>query len=116
MTLTGSCHCGKIAYELEGDTPTAALSCNCSMCRRKGSLLHFAPADSFTLKGSRDDLSTYEFNKHAIQHHFCTACGCSPFAEGKNPKGDRMVAINLRCADGVDLDALEINHIDGASR
>jgi len=115
MTMTGSCHCGKIAYELEGDVPTSAISCNCSMCQRKGSLLHFAPAGSFILKGSRDDLSTYRFNSESIQHHFCSTCGCSPFAEGEHPESGKMVAINLRCADGVDLDALQINQVDGAS-
>lgn len=34
MTVTGSCHCGKIAYELDEDPPTAAMACNCSICRR----------------------------------------------------------------------------------
>ena len=34
--------------------------------------------------------------------------------EGQGPKGP-MVVINLRCAEGVDLDSLEITRFDGAS-
>ena len=35
MIYKGSCHCGKIALEVEGEL-TAAMSCNCSICSRKG--------------------------------------------------------------------------------
>ena len=41
----GSCHCGKVAFEVEGDIDSA-MSCNCSICQRKGSLLWFVPATS----------------------------------------------------------------------
>ena len=63
----------------------------------------------------REAVATYQFNNHAIDHHFCTTCGVAPFAEGKGPQGP-MVEINLRCADGVDLEALQIQNYDGASR
>jgi len=63
----------------------------------------------------RDAFETYRFNHHAIAHHHCRTCGCSPFAEGKTAQGTEMVEINLRCADGVDPDALEVTHYDGAS-
>ena len=44
MRLAGSCHCGRIAYEVEvGDGITEVYDCNCSMCRRRGGLLWFAP-------------------------------------------------------------------------
>lgn len=115
MPVTGSCHCGKIAYALEGDPPTEAMACNCSICRRRGSLLHFAPAEKFTLNGSGDHTIDYTFNKHVIHHRFCGTCGCAPFAEGVGSDGVPMIAINLRCADDIDLEALTINRIDGAN-
>lgn len=114
MPFTGSCHCGKIAYEVDEDPPSAAMSCNCSICRRKGNLHHFTTPDKFTFKGSRDDIATYEFNKHIVKHHHCRTCGCAPFAEGVGPGGKAMVEINLRCADDIDLAALEITEFDGA--
>lgn len=116
MAITGSCHCGKVGYTLDEAMPTEGMTCNCSICRRKGTIHHFTTPDGFTLNGSRDDLRAYGFNKHVISHLFCTTCGCSPFAEGTAPGGKAMVAINLRCVDGIDLDALTLTAFDGASR
>ena len=113
MAIRGSCHCGKVAYRLDFD-PVEAMECNCSICRRKGYLLAFAPGDAFTLETPREALTDYMFNKHAIRHHFCSSCGCAPCAEGAGPSGPR-VAVNLRCAEDFDLLAITITQIDGAS-
>ncbi len=64
---------------------------------------------------ARGDLSTYTFNKHVIQHHFCDKCGIHPYGEGKDPQGNVMAAINVRCLEDVDLDGLKITHYDGRS-
>ena len=70
--------------------------------------------DKFTLETSRDAIEIYTFNSHNIRHQFCRTCGCAPFGEGKGPGGEAVV-INLRCTDGVDLEALTIQQYDGAS-
>ncbi|MDB5944814.1 MAG: glutathione-dependent formaldehyde-activating enzyme family protein, partial [Ramlibacter sp.] len=54
MVYTGSCHCGRIRYEVEG-TVDAGLACNCSMCARKGSLLWFVPREQLRLLTPEDD-------------------------------------------------------------
>ena len=69
MTHTGSCHCGQVKFEVDGDI-TGGLSCNCSMCQRKGSLLWFVPRAQLRVTAGEDTLATYTFNKHAIHHHF----------------------------------------------
>jgi len=115
MSVTGSCHCGAVSYTLSGDAPAGAMACNCSICRRKGYLLHFAPADQFTAHGGDDATTSYRFNQHRIDHLFCKTCGCAPYGTGKGPDGTAMVAINLRCADDIDLDALTVQRHDGAS-
>lgn len=108
----GSCHCGKIAFEVEGEIGSA-LACNCSICQRKGSLLWFVPRDHFHLKTPEDAASTYVFNKHVIQHKFCPTCGMHPYAEGVDPKGNRVAAINIRCLEDIDLAAIPVHHYDG---
>lgn len=114
MSLTGSCHCGRIRFEAEG-TPAGGLACNCSICQRKGSLLWFVPRAQFTLKTPDADASTYLFNQHAIRHRFCPVCGIHPFGEGRDPKGNDIVAVNIRCLEGFDLDAVPVQHYDGRS-
>jgi hypothetical protein len=114
MSYSGSCHCGAVAFTVEGDIPATAIACNCSHCRRKGFLLTFVPATQFTLDSGEDALTTYLFNKNAIRHRFCSTCGAQPFGEGEN-QGTATRAINLRCVPDADLDALEIQQVDGAS-
>jgi hypothetical protein len=112
MQYTGSCHCGKVAFEVECEI-TGALACNCSMCQRRGSLLMFVGRDKLRLLTPDDALSTYTFNKHVIKHRFCANCGIHPFGEGTDPKGNAIAAVNIRCLDGVDLDAIPVQHYDG---
>lgn len=114
MAIRGSCHCGRVAYRLDAD-PDTAMQCNCSICRRKGYLLAFAEPERFTLETPRDELAVYQFGRHMIRHMFCRTCGCAPFGEGRTPDGTEMVAVNLRCAEDVDLDAVTITPVDGAS-
>lgn len=111
-THSGGCHCGKIAYSFEGEIGTV-IDCNCSLCAKRGGLLHFIPESAFTLKTPRENLGSYKFNKHVIDHHFCPACGVAPFSEGADPKGNRMICINVRCVDGVDPKALDIRAHNG---
>lgn len=112
MIYHGSCHCGKIAFEVEGEL-NGAMACNCSICSRKGSLLWFLPRASMKLHTSERDIATYTFNKHVIQHRFCPNCGIHPFGEGIDPSGARMVAINIRCLDNIDLDGIPVQHFNG---
>ena len=114
MRYTGSCHCGNVAFEVEGEI-SGALACNCSICSRKGSLLWFVPREKLQLKTPEENASTYEFNKHAIKHRFCPICGIHPYGEGVDPKGNHMVAINLRCIEGIDLASIAVQNFDGRS-
>ena len=115
MKHTGSCHCGQVRFEVEG-TFDSGLECNCSICSRKGSLLAFVPKSSFRLLTPESNAATYTFNKHVIRHRFCPKCGMHPYGEGKDPKGDDMAAINLRCLENFDLASLKITHYDGRSQ
>lgn len=115
MKYTGSCHCGKVKFEVEGQVDSG-LACNCSMCRRKGSLLWFAPMEKFKRLTPESNEKVYLFNKHVIKHHFCPECGIHPFAEAKDPKGNPTAAINLRCLEDFDLDSVPVKHYDGASK
>lgn len=114
MTHHGSCHCGAIAFDLEGEV-TEAMDCNCSMCRRRGSLLAFFPREALTLTRGEGEYATYRFNTETIAHHFCKTCGITPFSEGVHPKtGAKMAAVNVRCLPDVDISTLQVKQVDGA--
>jgi hypothetical protein len=115
MTHKGSCHCGRIAFEVEGDV-SQVLECNCSHCSRKGYLLWFVPRTQFRLTTPESALSTYTFNKHVIKHQFCATCGCAPFGFAKDPKGVDTAAVNVRCLPDLDRSQLKIVPYDGRSK
>jgi hypothetical protein len=114
MNYRGSCHCGKVSYEVEGELEQV-MECNCSHCDRKGYLLWFVDRDKLRLNTPEDQLATYTFNKHVINHHFCPSCGCAPFGVGKDRSGAAKAAINVRCLENVDRAALKIVPVDGRS-
>lgn len=114
MHYKGSCHCGNVAFEVDGEI-SGVLSCNCSMCQRKGSLLWFVPRADLRLTTPDSNASTYLFNKHVIKHRFCSVCGIHPYGEGKGPDGSEMAAINVRCIEGIDLEPIPVQHYDGRS-
>jgi hypothetical protein len=114
QTYTGGCQCGKVRYEVTTDIGEV-ISCNCSRCRRLGSLLAAAAASDFRLLSGEGQMANFQFNKHVINHYFCPTCGIQSFAGGKGPGGQDMVMVNVRCLGGVDVDSLKVRKFDGAS-
>lgn len=108
----GGCQCGAVRYEVDADLDTV-ITCNCSRCRRLGSVLAFTPRDQFILKSGEESLSEYQFNQRKIRHLFCKVCGIQSFAYGALPDGTQMAAINVNCLEGVDPRALSPHHVDG---
>lgn len=110
--LTGSCHCGAVAFEADAQIEKL-IECNCSHCSRKGLLLAFFPRDVLRTTKGADHLATYTFNRHVIEHRFCPTCGVQPYALGNMPDGTEMVAINARCLEDFDLAGVERKQVNG---
>lgn len=110
----GGCHCGKVGFEVEMNLKNA-ISCNCSICMKRGSVLDFVPESQFRLLSGENELQDYMFNKKVIHHHFCKNCGILSFGKGVAPDGRKVVAINLRCLEGIDLKTITIQEYDGKS-
>ena len=91
MKYQGSCHCGRVKFEVEGELK------------------------QFRLLTPAKDTKVYTFNKHFIKHHFCPSCGIHPYAEAADRSGKPMAAINTRCLEGADLEKLPVKHFDGRS-
>jgi hypothetical protein len=113
-TYQGSCHCGKVTYEIT-TTLERVLECNCSICSRAGYLLTFVPAERFKLLSGEESLEDYQFNRHKIHHLFCTTCGIHACGRGEAPGGKYLCFANVRCLSGVELDSLTITPFDGKS-
>jgi hypothetical protein len=111
---TGGCHCGNVRFDVNVDL-TQVLDCNCSICKKRGALWAFAPADKFALRAGDEALTDYQFGKKTIHHLFCAQCGVGAFSRGQTPDGKEVVAINVRCLDDVDVASLKTTPFDGKS-
>ena len=111
-TYHGSCHCGAVRFEARIDL-TAVTECNCSICSKKGVLLHRVPAENFRLIAGGDYLQLYQFNTERALHYFCSTCGIHPY---HRPRASPSVYnINVRCLDDFDLETaqFEVHKFDG---
>ncbi len=110
-THRGSCHCGRVRFEVDAEIDHARV-CDCSMCRRRGALnFRVAPQD-LRLLTPIEDLTLYQFHTLTAKDYFCPVCGIQPFRRARTAPD--LWTINLRCLEDVDLDALEIVHVQGS--
>ena len=97
--------------------------CDCSICHRRGALIFRVPKDALRLLGPWEDLSLYEWGTKTAKDYFCPVCGILPFRRPGDPAPHELKegvvpfdgwAVNVRCLDGVDVDALPIKKIHGS--
>jgi hypothetical protein len=110
----GGCHCGRVSYEVTTDL-AQVMECNCSICRKRGALWAFMPAEQFVLRAGADALADYQFGKKRLHHPFCPSCGVGSFSRGAGQDGREMIAVNVRCLEEVDLGSLKRLPFDGKS-
>ena len=114
MTVyTGSCHCGAIRFEIEGEL-TGMVHCNCSMCIRRSAVMHYVEPANFTLRSGQEQLATYRFGSQSTANHFCRRCGVFPFFF-TTWAGRERYGVNVACLEGVDPYEQESTLIDGRS-
>jgi len=111
-TYHGSCHCGRVTFTATTELDYV-VSCNCSICSKKGVLHHRVTAEQFNLEKGMEYLTLYQFDSKEAKHFFCSVCGIHPFS---NPRAaPDMYNINVRCLEDFDLESenYETIHFDG---
>jgi hypothetical protein len=115
MRYRGSCHCGAIRFAFDDEPLTTAITCNCSMCSKRGTVMsarYYDPGE-ITVEAEPGALTLYLWGDRMVNHYFCARCGVYPFHDVVATPG--RYRVNLRCVEGLDLGALAITEIDGRS-
>ncbi len=113
QVYTGRCHCGAVVYEINTDL-TPVVRCNCSLCRRKGALMHRTESENFTLLKGAENLGLYQFHTHKAEHYFCKTCGI--YTHHRPRMNPALVGINVGCLENIDTASLpDAELIDGAA-
>jgi hypothetical protein len=110
-TYRGSCHCGEVRFEVDADLDRVRV-CDCSMCRRRGALLHRVEPDDLRLLTPLEGLSVYTFHTHTARDYFCPRCGILPFRRPRT--APELWSVNVRCLEDVDLDAIPVERLHGS--
>lgn len=108
--ITASCHCGAVRLEID-EPPTEVTDCNCSICRRYGTLWAYYAPKQVRITGEAMD--TYQWNNRDITFHRCRTCGCVSHWSPVDPAYDRM-GVNARLMDLDVRGRARVRHLDGA--
>jgi hypothetical protein len=107
--MEGSCHCGAVRIQIPR-APAEVTSCNCSICRRLGTLwAYYRPAE-VEVAGAT---VTYRWGEESIDFHHCAACGCTTHWSPISAAVERM-GVNARLLDPAILAAARVRRLDGA--
>jgi len=115
MTIKGTCLCGAIGWEFDGD-PGPVTACNCTACRRYGALWAYDYLDERIRLSGETRGHWRKPGESPLGFHFCPNCGCLShwLARGGGPDGRRRMAVNVRLAeDPAVVASLPIEHFDG---
>lgn len=111
MSIEGSCHCGGVRLEIPR-APTELTSCNCSICRRLGTLwAYFNPADVHIIGAT----ATYRWGDKTIDFHHCPTCGCPTHWSPLPGRAQDRMGVNARLLAPEVVAAARVRRLDGAS-
>ncbi len=107
----GSCHCGKIKFEVEMDLDHVRV-CDCSLCRKRGALNHRVEDSALRLLTPLAELTLYQWHTRTAKDYFCPTCGILPFRRPRT--APEVWTVNVRCLEGVDLDTIPVDNVYGS--
>lgn len=112
--LFASCHCGAVRLEM-ARKPRQLTDCNCSICRRYGTLWAYYSRKTVRVVRGTDAMSAYVWGDGTLEFYHCNTCGCVTHHERVKKASDSTVAVNARTMEPDAIASLRIRKLDGAS-
>ena len=102
-TLT--CHCGAVEIQVNLEEEIDKLMrCNCSMCKRKGTMVTTINKENLKIVKGEDKIKIYQFNTKVAKHHFCSECGVQ--THNLRRSDPNTYGINMGCIDEIEVNKL----------
>jgi hypothetical protein len=117
-TYQGSCHCGKLRFEVDLDLAQGTGKCNCSYCWKVRSWAMGIKPDAFRLLTGKEHAHEYNFREGSSNHHvFCSNCGVRVYTYGYVEQiGGDYVSVSLSTLDNLppaELAAAAVTYMNG---
>ena len=110
MLISGSCHCGNIAFELLWEPEPAEISaraCTCTFCTKHGGVWTSCPTGALkVVVADPARVSRYAFGTKTAQFHVCARCGVVPLVTSEID-GKIYAVVSVNAFQGVDRSLLK---------
>ena len=112
--LSATCHCGAVRVDIPR-RPRRLTNCNCSICRRYGTLWAYYKASEVKVVGEAGATTSYVWGDRMLRFVRCATCGCVMAWEPIGASTTGRMGVNARNFDPDLLGAVHIRRLDGAS-
>jgi hypothetical protein len=112
--LTATCHCGAVQIDVPRK-PRSVTNCNCSICRRYGTLWAYYKASEVRVRAVRGATEKYSWGEKSLRFARCGTCGCITHWEQVHPKKTSRMGVNSRNFAPGAIKSVRIRLLDGAS-
>ncbi len=109
--VVGSCHCGAVQLEIPS-APTLVTSCNCSICRRLGSLWAYYDPAAVRVTGAT---TAYVWGDKMLALHHCPTCGCTTHWSPIGTTDPGRMGVNVRLLAPEVIAEVRVRRVDGAA-
>jgi hypothetical protein len=111
--LKGACHCGKIKIRLPA-MPEKATKCNCSICRRLGTVWAYYEFGTVKIEGHPENTEEYIQGDRTLSTVRCKNCGCVTHWEPLDISQHSQHGVNLNNFNPTLLEKVNVRCFDGA--
>jgi len=112
--LTATCHCGAVRIDLPRK-PRRLTNCNCSICRRYGTLWAYYKVRDVTLHAAAGAVASYAWGDGSLRFVRCATCGCVTHWEPVRIDEDSRMGVNARNMEPEIIAGVRVRRLDGAS-
>lgn len=112
LAIQGTCLCNAVQLGA-ARLPRQVTQCNCSVCRRYGTLWAYYRRTAVSIIAPRGALEDTSVRKGGLKFVRCRLCGCVICWDGRSKALDRRMGINTRLLDHVQMAAVPVKVLDG---
>jgi len=112
--IEATCHCGALKIELPR-RPRRLTDCNCSMCRRYGTLWAYFARSKLRIHAPRGSTESYSWGPRHLRFVRCKKCGCIMYWQATGKRRTDRMGVNARNLDPKVREGIRVRRLDGAS-
>jgi hypothetical protein len=112
LAIQGTCLCEAVQLGA-ARLPRQVTQCNCSVCRRYGTLWAYYRRSAVSIVAPRGTLEDYSRRARGLKFVRCRSCGCVICWDSRSKDRDRRMGINMRLFDHALMAAVPVKVLDG---